>query len=609
MADIAKYQIISAGGVELNGTIIIEDQGFDSRAITNFKDTTPNGVTVDIFFIGESSLAASPDILAEEAIIEVNSQLGSTYGLQGNLTFKPIELESESEVIPNNGEEEVPIYIVRSSVPDGPRGQIYFEFRKDGDNISTDAVGDLYMDSYDTSEYRFPDYGGSSTDYNYRSLADDMLRQWNRDIKTFEAIDELGVLSIVETQTEPPQNFYDYTITGKVVDGLSKEPLEDVYITDDVKSVGLIGANINSEPTGNFKLDGEYLKEKTFKITFSLDNYITKTINPFTKKGNLNILPSSIGIIELYSTIPSKQVTIEETPFTELQVQTITTAEKLKDPQGFFTSELLQRTIKTVKTTLLPFALVQIARFGITNPKEALGKKIEDLNVSCPANLEDLNQIIANKNKLTKQLNNIFKSLETIKIGVEFAGKIITIADVVFQTLSTVILTFPSIPFAPDITKAFTAKIPQLGNKSVQEVITITLETLKITSAAILLILNILIQIIQLVLNYLSLLDGLIQKCAIDGALPQESLSEDLLLATQGQAEQGSPVVTNVNGFEMGILSVEGATDEGLKRKRAIARNRDGVIMLQGEPSFSSNDQILIDELVFYIKQNNLKAD
>jgi hypothetical protein len=521
----------------------------------------------------------------------------------------PEEESPEPEIVPNNGEEEIPVYIVRSSVPGGLRGRIYFEFRKLDNQIELGGIGELDQDSYNTEEIVFSSVGESSTDFNYRGIGDSILQQLNNQIQELDGVEEFGVLSIVETQTEPPQNFYDYTITGKVVDGLSKEPLEDVYITDDVKSVGLVGSNINSEPTGDFKLDGEYLKEKTFKITFSLDGYITKTINPFTKKGNLNILPSSIGIIELYSTIPNKQVTIEETPFTELQVQTITTAEKLKDPQGFFTSELLQRTIKTVKTTLLPFALVQIARFGITNPKEALGKKIEDLNVSCPANLEDLNQIIANKNKLTKQLNNIFKSLETIKIGVEFAGKIITIADVVFQTLSTVILTFPSIPFAPDITKAFTAKIPQLGNKSVQEVITITLETLKITSAAILLILNILIQIIQLVLNYLSLLDGLIQKCAIDGALPQESLSEDLLLATQGQAEQGSPVVTNVNGFKMGLLSVEGATDEGLKRKRAIARNRDGVIMLQGEPSFSSNDQILIDELVFYIKQNNLKAD
>jgi hypothetical protein len=50
-------------------------------------------------------------------------------------------------------------------------------------------------------------------------------------------------------------------------------------------------------------------------------------------------------------------------------------------------------------------------------------------------------------------------------------------------------------------------------------------------------------------------------------------------------------------------------TDKPLKRRRAIARNKGGVIMLQGEFSFSSIDQILIDELVFYIQQNNLKAE
>jgi hypothetical protein len=515
-----------------------------------------------------------------------------------------------AEVVPNNGEEEVPVYIVRSSVPGGLRGQIYFEFRDglDGQR-ELGGIGELNQDSYNTEEIIFSSVGESSTDFNYRGIGDSILQQLNNQIQELDGVDEFGVLSIVETQTEPPQNFYDYTITGKVVDGLSKEPLEDVYITDDVKSVGLVGSNINSEPTGDFRLDGEYLKEKTFKITFSLNGYTTKTINPFTKKGNLNILPKDIGVIELLTSLPSKKATIIEVPYTEPQIQTITIAEKLKDPQGFFTDEFLQRLIKTIKTTLLPFALVQIAKFGITNAKEALGKPIEELNTSCPTNLEDLNQIIELKNKLTKQLNNLFNSLETIKIGVEFADQIINVADIVFQTLSTLVLSFPSIPFAPDITKAFTSKIPQLGNKSVQEVIAITLASLKILSASTLLILNILIQIIQLVLNYLSLLDGLIQKCAIDGALPQESLSEDLLLATQGQAEQGSPVVTNVNGFEMGILSVEGATDEGLKRKRATARNKDGVIMLQGEPSFSSNDQILIDELVFYIKQNNLKAD
>jgi len=50
-------------------------------------------------------------------------------------------------------------------------------------------------------------------------------------------------------------------------------------------------------------------------------------------------------------------------------------------------------------------------------------------------------------------------------------------------------------------------------------------------------------------------------------------------------------------------------TEKPLKRRRALARNKQGVVMLKGEWSFSSIDQILIDELVFYIQQNNLKAD
>ena len=58
----------------------------------------------------------------------------------------------------------------------------------------------------------------------------------------------------------------------------------------------------------------------------------------------------------------------------------------------------------------------------------------------------------------------------------------------------------------------------------------------------------------------------------------------------------------------MSVIDVEGGTNNQLKRRQAIARNVGGVIMLRGEPSFSSNDQILIDELVFFINMNNLKA-
>ena len=64
-----------------------------------------------------------------------------------------------------------------------------------------------------------------------------------------------------------------------------------------------------------------------------------------------------------------------------------------------------------------------------------------------------------------------------------------------------------------------------------------------------------------------------------------------------------------VNGFTMDVIPVDNVIIGGLKRRRAVAKNKAGIIMLRGEASFSSNDQILIDELVYYIESNDLKAD
>jgi hypothetical protein len=118
-------------------------------------------------------------------------------------------------------------------------------------------------------------------------------------------------------------------------------------------------------------------------------------------------------------------------------------------------------------------------------------------------------------------------------------------------------------------------------------------------------ILLLLRETLTLVLSLLTFLDLLTQFCYPEAA--QSQISTELTALTQQQTQQEAPVVINVNGFEMGVETE--ITDKPLKRRRAIARNKQGVVMLKGEFSFSSIDQILIDELVFYIQQNNLKAD
>ena len=265
--------------------------------------------------------------------------------------------------------------------------------------------------------------------------------------------------------------------------------------------------------------------------------------------------------------------------------------------------QALNKLIETMKYVLLPAILTQIAQFGITKASEALNKKFGDLNAVCPPNLEALNDLIRRKNKLTKQLNNIYKFLNTVKVGVEILDGVLTVAQIAIGVAKA--LTFiPITPVTPLPTS--TASVVEKIDREIQKY--------QLVSSSTLLVLVILIELLNKIIQYLSLLDKLIQGCAENGSiegeiLSQEQLSRDLLEATQEQSQQLSPVVTNVNGFEMDVIDVDNVTIGELKRRRAVARNRQGVIMLQGEPSFSSNDQILIDELVFYIQQNDLKAD
>lgn len=359
---------------------------------------------------------------------------------------------------------------------------------------------------------------------------------------------------------------------------------------------------------------------QTFNITFEKEGYVSKVLIPFSS--NKSILPYQKILLKSKET--SKKETIKQVPVTSAQIKQITLNSQQLDPMGAFTAQTLQELLKQLKMTLIPFILSLLAKFGINNVDEALKKGLGNVSLQCPATLEELNSIISAKNKLTNALNNMYNKLDSIKTGVEFADKIITVANVVFASLSSLVLAFPSIPFAPDVTKLFSTKLPGV-NKSTQEVIALTLTLLKTLSSATLVVLNLFLQSLQKALNYNALLDQAISDCALNftdgpntnnenrdggvGILTQVKLTEELQNATVEQLLNNNPVVPEANGFTFDVIAVDGVEVSGLKRRRAVAKNDQDVIMLQGEPSFSSNDQILIDELIYYIKQNNLSPD
>jgi hypothetical protein len=434
------------------------------------------------------------------------------------------------------------------------------------DNGIINTTQNLQVGTYEF-EFSFLGYGSKTITKQLSSTTTQI------NFGTIELDEESELLDEVEIIT--------ITVKGKVIDD-KKNPLPGATIKSLLNDDSAV-----SQTTGDFTLNLKHTKSDIpFNISVSAEGYGSKSdITPFNGPPD-NTVRRNLGPIQLNPLQVDLQDDVaEELPLEEIQVKALK-ASKINFEMA--QQQALNQVITTAKTVLIPAILTQLAAFGITKASEAIKKNFKDINVTCPSNLEELNAAIAKKNRLVKQLNNIYKFLERVKVGVQIVDGLISAAQIALPIL----LATPP----PGSTAVASEKIER------------ELKKYKLISSVTLMVLVILIQILERTLAYLALLDQSIGKCAIEGALPQEQLTTDLLTSTQFQSTQLSPVVTNVNGFEMSVIDVDNVTIDGLKRRRAVARNSQGIIMLQGEPSFSSNDQILIDELVFYIQQNDLKA-
>jgi len=264
---------------------------------------------------------------------------------------------------------------------------------------------------------------------------------------------------------------------------------------------------------------------------------------------------------------------------------------------------------------------VNIKGIGIAAASSLIGLGMFSLiknKVKPPKNIDGLNKIIKIKNKITKQLNNLFRGINTLERAANIPKKIITTAE---KTIPPLKLAIKSVAFIPSTVSTPIPVGPILiaedAIEALKDLIDVNKGKLGFNNFQI----TMLKTELKKVLDLLKILDFLIQTSAEElsnaGGLDnkkqneittQESISKELLDSTQNQSNQLSPVVKDVNGFKMEVITIDGGIDTNLKRRQAVARNSQGIIMLKGDQSFSSNDQILIDELVYYIQQNDLKA-
>jgi len=382
-------------------------------------------------------------------------------------------------------------------------------------------------------------------------------------------------------------------ISGIVIDSLTNKPLKGVKLSS---FNGDIPVTSTTDSKGKFIID---IPSFPNNITISYINYSTKEIKPFKGDGEIK---TDLGVQQLS---PLKQ-DISQDILTSSQMDSsqVDSLLKSKKDANYYSQKRLSDTVKDIKSQLIPIAIGMIAEFGISNVNNLITKSQSEIqryvdNSNCPTG-NILNQLLNTKNKLYKKINLTTNTIDTTTKALGITTGLLGGMNIALKTLKAL-----PVPVA-----VAGVGIPMNVITQVQDSIKKiegTISKLSAISAGSLIVLVSIRQTLTQLMQYLNLLDILIQHCAPNTPQSQEILNQILLDLTKEAETQTVVNPPSINGF---TLTVETEiTEKPLKRKRAIAKNRSGVNLLQGEWSFSSIDQILIDELSFYIQTNNLKAD
>ena len=381
-------------------------------------------------------------------------------------------------------------------------------------------------------------------------------------------------------------------ISGIVVDSSTNQPIKGVKLTSSNGDKQLIST---TDSDGKFTID---IPSFPNNLTISYVGYNTKEVKPFKGDGEVK---TDLGVQQLITL--KQDISKDLLSSSQMSSSQVDSLLKSKKDANYYTQKRLSDTVKDIKSQLIPIAIGMVAEFGIASASVLITKQQSEIqryvdNSTCPTP-DTLNKLLNTKNKLYKKINNITNTIDV-------TTKALGITTGILGGLNIALQIFKELPIPVAIAGV---GLPMNVITKVQDSIKKlegTITKLSAISAGSLIILVSIRQVLTQLMQYLSLLDMLIQHCAPNTPQAQETLNKALLDLTKEAEQQSVIVPPDVNGF---TLTVETEiTEKPLKRKRAIAKNKSGVNLLQGEWSFSSIDQILIDELTFYIQTNDLKA-
>jgi len=221
-----------------------------------------------------------------------------------------------------------------------------------------------------------------------------------------------------------------------------------------------------------------------------------------------------------------------------------------------------------------------------------------------------LDRLILERNALVGQLNSIGTNLDTITKSITGLNTYFNLVVAVINTISiakTVVSTAAKIvPIIPGAVPAALSDLEDAKNKLVfTNTGTSKLDKIQssITTSAI--SISLVNGYILSIVNVLNSLDNILTKCSPNSTYIPISKGINDSADAQRQAE-ATINQTTYNGFIIEIEEVPYTPT--VKRRRALGKNQQGIVLIQTELSFTTNPQTLINELKTIIDRDNLKA-
>jgi hypothetical protein len=272
--------------------------------------------------------------------------------------------------------------------------------------------------------------------------------------------------------------------------------------------------------------------------------------------------------------------------------------------------------LKAEGSAKLPNLLLTLGNQIPTIIQPSLENLITKYNINagvCPVN-SDLTELINQRNNIVNQLNRIGVKLNqtgNLLTGVsnflEITIGILTAIDTaaIVVSLALKIPPLATLPVPGAITSGLNdvqtairkVTFDKYGNSKLSKILG------TVSNAA--LVISIIGSYILKAIETLKSIDLFIKQCDEYANLDSTSPEIDLIVSNQVQANISQNQNT-YNGFVIEIEEVPYIPN--VTRRRAVGKNQQGIVLIQTELSFTTNNQTLINELKLIIDRDNLKG-